>query len=199
MEDYRLKNDMTNNRSIGKNLGESKYFEILHISEIYILDFFHLNVFYSSFSSMTDTNQSSCGVPFSTLTTSNSNFQQRNKIPPPLPSRKPPQPSNRNYSAPLCGNYNYNAYNSYNPYGTNSFYNAYPAFPRNGVYAYFGNNSFSQQAEMSTREAFGSIESIVRTVNSIAMMLDSTYQVHIQTAFIWKPFMFFNININIQH
>ncbi|KAJ8938049.1 hypothetical protein NQ318_013957 [Aromia moschata] len=67
----------------------------------------------------------------------------------------------------------YNAYGS--SYGT---YNNYGMFG-NGMYSNFGPDDherrFIQYAEENSRNTFASVESIVRAVNSISMMLDNTF------------------------
>lgn len=68
--------------------------------------------------------------------------------------------------------YRSSPYNSYGSYG------GYPSMYGMGGGAYSGDDSerrFIQYAEESSRNTFASVESIVRAVNSISMMLDNTF------------------------
>ncbi|EFA06668.1 peroxisomal membrane protein PEX13 [Tribolium castaneum] len=72
--------------------------------------------------------------------------------------------------------YRSSLYNSYGSYGGYNSYNMYGM----GGYPSFGVNDdaerrFIQYAEESSRNTFASVESIVRAVNSISMMLDNTF------------------------
>uniref|UniRef100_A0A1B6KTP6 Peroxisomal membrane protein PEX13 n=1 Tax=Graphocephala atropunctata TaxID=36148 RepID=A0A1B6KTP6_9HEMI len=103
---------------------------------------------------------------------------------PPLPPR-PPQLA----SAGLAPSYGmgstmYGGYNGYPNYGGYSSFGSYPGsmyMPGGynyGSYGNFGNgfeNRFLQVAEEGSRNAFQSIESLVRAFTSVSMMLESTY------------------------
>lgn len=121
-------------------------------------------------------------TPAATDSATPTNTIQQQQPPPPLPPRQQTQQQPPiNYSTALYNNNNCsNPYNSYNPYNNynNGYYNNYSYNNSNYTYANNNNNNtFSQQAETTTRQAFESVESVVRTFSSIAMMLDSTYQV----------------------
>lgn len=62
----------------------------------------------------------------------------------------------------------------YSPYGS-SIYGGY-GMNRMGLNDDFHANGFAQQAELSSRHAFQSVESVVQVFSSIAMMLESTFQ-----------------------
>lgn len=62
----------------------------------------------------------------------------------------------------------------YSPYG-GSVYGGY-GMNRMGFNDDFHSNGFAQQAELSSRHAFQSVESVVQVFSSIAMMLESTFQ-----------------------
>ncbi|XP_015922866.1 peroxisomal membrane protein PEX13 [Parasteatoda tepidariorum] len=112
-----------------------------------------------------------------------------NSAPPPLPPRHDNTSMNRysRYSG-YPGINRYSGMNSYySPLGpsryssglySGSMYSPYSNYRM--PYGHFGGpndeyNSFLQMAEESTRPAFESIESVVHIVNSISMMLESTY------------------------
>lgn len=161
MSDKRFGSNVINDRSIGINLDDINY------------------------SSLPDMYQPSPGFPAHTPAATDSatptNTIQQQQPPPPLPPRQQTQQQPPiNYSTALYNNNNCsNPYNSYNPYNNynNGYYNNYSYNNSNYTYANNNNNNtFSQQAETTTRQAFESVESVVRTFSSIAMMLDSTYQ-----------------------
>ena len=104
--------------------------------------------------------------------------------PPPVPSRntmvnRPNFVSGYNSSVLGCGGYGTGYLSGYSPY------NMYAG----GMYGGLGMNrfmstgfgedspnGFMQQAELSSRQAFQSIESVVQAVVSVAAMLESTFQ-----------------------
>jgi len=63
----------------------------------------------------------------------------------------------------------------YSPYGS-SIYGGYGMNRMGNNDDYGGGGGFAQQAELSSRHAFQSIESVVQVFGSIAMMLESTFQ-----------------------
>jgi peroxin-13 len=104
------------------------------------------------------------------------------------PIQNPPAVPARNvvtqrpaYAGGFTGGYGYSGYsglgNSYSPYGMyNAMYGGY-GMNRFGSCIDDGSGSgFAQQAELSSRQAFQSIESVVQAVGSVAAMLESTFQ-----------------------
>ena len=72
------------------------------------------------------------------------------------------------YRSSMYNSYgSYGGYNNYNMYGMGG----YPTFAPNDD----AERRFVQYAEESSRNTFASVESIVRAVNSISMMLDNTF------------------------
>lgn len=63
----------------------------------------------------------------------------------------------------------------YSPYGGSVYGGGY-GMNRMGFNDDFHSNGFAQQAELSSRHAFQSVESVVQVFSSIAMMLESTFQ-----------------------
>lgn len=66
-------------------------------------------------------------------------------------------------------------FGGYSPYG-GSMYGGYGMNRMGSNDDYSGGGGFAQQAELSSRHAFQSIESVVQVFGSIAMMLESTFQ-----------------------
>lgn len=114
---------------------------------------------------------------------------QDSRLPPVRPAR-PQRPSVTNgFSNSLgyggLGNFgggfsSYNGYGGfgglggYSPFG-GSIYGGY-GMNRLGFSDDYNSDSFAQQADLSSRHAFQSIESVVQVFSSIAMMLESTFQ-----------------------
>lgn len=114
---------------------------------------------------------------------------QDSRLPPVRPAR-PQRPSVTNgFSNSLgcggLGNFgggfsSYNGYGGfgglggYSPFG-GSIYGGY-GMNRLGFSDDYNSDSFAQHAELSSRHAFQSIESVVQVFSSIAMMLESTFQ-----------------------
>uniref|UniRef100_A0A2C9JPI2 Peroxisomal membrane protein PEX13 n=1 Tax=Biomphalaria glabrata TaxID=6526 RepID=A0A2C9JPI2_BIOGL len=106
--------------------------------------------------------------------------------PPPVPPRPSQQPTfNSRLGGPSIGYGGYGGYSSYGGYGNYSSPFGYGGYGNlySSPYSNFSSNrmgdvrsGFAQHAEESSRPAFESIESIVYAVNSVGMMLDSTFQ-----------------------
>jgi len=105
------------------------------------------------------------------------------RVPPPVPSRhspinRPSFPTGYGNSGLGYGTGYLPGYNSYGMYagglygglGMNRFMGG------NGGFGNEGPTTFVQQAELSSRQAFQSIESVVQAVVSVAAMLESTFQ-----------------------
>lgn len=111
------------------------------------------------------------------------------------PPQVPPRPSQQSTfnsrfgtspgygSGPGYGNFGtYSGYGGYsNPLGYGGYSSMYSPYSSYGAYGYnrlgdVARSTFAQHAEETSRPAFESIETIVNVVNSIGMMLDSTFQ-----------------------
>ncbi|KAL8561737.1 hypothetical protein ACOMHN_026020 [Nucella lapillus] len=109
------------------------------------------------------------------------------------PPAPPPRPSSSTVSRPTYGGYGTYGSGYGGPgsmYGAGSMYSPYSGMGRMGgmgAYGSYGYNRFGMQgdvpgssfvrmAEENSRPAFQSIESIVHAVNSVSMMLDSSFQ-----------------------
>ncbi|XP_074597464.1 peroxisomal biogenesis factor 13 [Brevipalpus obovatus] len=132
-----------------------------------------------------DFNKFSIGAQNMASSAENGN-QTNNNAPPPLP----PRPSQMNGVQRYPPSFNpYNGYNSYNPFNPYSrpmnSYGAYGGYGGiNGInnMGYMGVPSFAgpendllRFAEENCRPAFQSLESIVQSVGSVSVMLESTY------------------------
>ncbi|XP_076440704.1 peroxisomal membrane protein PEX13-like [Babylonia areolata] len=105
---------------------------------------------------------------------------------PSAPPAPPPRPSSSpTLNRPMYGGYGGYSYGGLNSmYGAGSMYGPYGGMGGYGSYGYnrFGmqgdapGSSFARIAEENSRPAFQSIESIVHAVNSVSMMLDSSFQ-----------------------
>jgi len=106
------------------------------------------------------------------------------RTPPPLPSRntvmnRPSFMSGYNSNSLSCGGYGAGYLSGYNPYNmyAGGFYGGLGMNRFVGTgYGEDNANGFVQQAELSSRQAFQSIESVVQAVVSVAAMLESTFQ-----------------------
>lgn len=108
-----------------------------------------------------------------------------NSSPPPLPPR-PPQLDHApilsrygNSLHPFSSPYS-NPYGNYSPYmhdfGGGMWPNRYSSYGMmGGGYGQPGNNEFLRLAEENCGQAFRSLESVVQSVGSVSMMLESTY------------------------
>ncbi|KAF7273209.1 peroxisomal biogenesis factor 13 [Rhynchophorus ferrugineus] len=84
-----------------------------------------------------------------------------------LSSYNSPYSSYGSFGAPYRNSYgSYGSYGSFNNYGSFD----YPSFTRDDH-----ERRFIQYAEDSSRRTFANVESVVRAVNSLAMMLDNTF------------------------
>lgn len=119
--------------------------------------------------------------PLHSGTSNTVNDSRPTAIPPPVPAR----PSQRVNTPP---NYqsNYGSFGSYPSYG-GGYSGGYSGMYGGGMYGgmygnsmngynrpYSNTGGFSRQAEDSTRQAFQSVESIVRAFTSVSAMLEST-------------------------
>ena len=109
--------------------------------------------------------------------------------PPPVATRPRQQLSNISGYGGYSGAGSYGSYGGLGYGGVGSMYGSgmyggYGCGPGYGGYGMnrfgttnepYGRNSFAQQAEESSRQAFQSIESIVQAFGSVAMMLESTF------------------------
>ncbi|KAH9503345.1 Peroxisomal membrane protein PAS20 [Bulinus truncatus] len=102
--------------------------------------------------------------------------------PPPVPPRPSQQPTFNNRPLGYGGYGGYNNFSGYNnyssPYGFGGYSGLYSNPYSSLNYNRMGEarSGFAQHAEESSRPAFESIETIVYAVNSVGMMLDSTFQ-----------------------
>jgi peroxin-13 len=109
---------------------------------------------------------------------------------PPLPRNSPISSPGYNSYMPYSNGYSSMGYGSYGSYGMpyrSSMYSSYGSYGGYNNYNMYGmggygltpsddtERRFIQYAEESSRHTFASVESIVRAVNSISMMLDNTF------------------------
>ncbi|XP_067678349.1 peroxisomal membrane protein PEX13-like [Haliotis asinina] len=112
--------------------------------------------------------------------------QGTTSAPPPVPAR----PTQNTFGArPFSGGYGIGSSLGYSPYSSyggglyNSPYSSYGSYGYGGYGGYnrFGTNqdsmsTFAREAEENSRPAFQAIENVVSAVNSVGMMMDSTFQ-----------------------